>query len=122
MWLFWLFLHFSGWSLGIISLPAPGNPAPPVNLVADPQLVRGAYFPEMECWEPSAISLETPMEGHLGGTGVDGRQLTAGRGKQIIVPKGSPPPAPKGARFYALEGWSCWRTNTTTEDCQWSTE
>ena len=32
---------------------------------------------------------------HLGGTGVDGRQLTAGRGKQIIVPEGSPPPAQK---------------------------
>ena len=49
---------------------------PPANLVAHPQLVRGAHFPEMECWEPSAISLETPMEGHLGDTGVDGRQLT----------------------------------------------
>ena len=35
------------------------------------------------------------MEGHLGDTGVDGRQLTAGRGKQTIVPEGSPPPAPK---------------------------
>ena len=62
------------------------------------------------------------MEGHLGGTGVDGRQLTSGRGKQSIVPKDRPPPAPKGAWFNELEGWSCWRTNTTTEDCQWSTE
>ena len=53
----------------------------PANLVAHPQLMRGAHFPEMECWEPSAISLETRMEGHLGGTGVDGRQLTLGRGK-----------------------------------------
>ena len=42
-----------------------------------PQLVKGAHFPEMECWEPSAISLETPMEGHLGGTGVDRKQLTS---------------------------------------------
>ena len=25
-------------------------------------------------------SLETPVEGHLGGTGVDGRQLTCGKG------------------------------------------
>ena len=55
---------------------------PPANLVAHPQLVRLTHFPEMECWEPSAISLETQMEGHLGGTGVDGRQLTAGRGEQ----------------------------------------
>ena len=77
---------------------------PPANLVAHPQLVRGAHFPEMECWEPSASSLETPMEGHLGGTSVDGRQLTVGRGKQSIVPEGSPPPAPKGAQFNALEG------------------
>ena len=38
----------------------------------------------MECWEPSAISLETTMEGHLDGTGVDGRQLTVGRGEQRI--------------------------------------
>ena len=91
---------------------------PPANLVAHPQLVRGAHFPEMECWKPSAISLETLMEGHLGGTGIDGRQLTAGRGKQSIVPEGSPPPAP----INALEGWSCWRINTTTEGCQWSTE
>ena len=45
----------------------------PANLVAHPQLVRGAHFPEVECWEPSAISLEMPMEGHLGGTSVDGR-------------------------------------------------
>ena len=52
---------------------------PPANLVAHPQLVRGAHFPEMECWELSAISLETPMEGHLGGTGVDGRQPTSGK-------------------------------------------
>ena len=36
---------------------------PPANLVAHPQLVMGAYFPEMEYWEPCAISLETPMEG-----------------------------------------------------------
>ena len=36
---------------------------PPANLVAHPQLVRGAHFPEMECWEPSAISLEMLMEG-----------------------------------------------------------
>ena len=59
----------------------------PANLVAHPQLVRGSTFPDMECWEPSAISLETPMEGHLGGTGVDGRQLTAGRGKQSMYLK-----------------------------------
>ena len=58
---------------------------PPVNLVAHPQLVRGAHFPEMECWEPSAISLETPMEGHLGVTGVDGRQLTEGRGQRVCT-------------------------------------
>ena len=77
----------------------------------------------MECWEPSAISLDTPMEGHLGGTGVDGRQLTSGRdGSKEFVPEDSPPPAPKGARLSALEGWSYWKTNTTTEDCQWSTE
>ena len=64
------------------------------------------------------------MEGHLGGTGVDGRQLTSGRGgrSEEFVPEGSPPPAPKGAWLNALEGWSCWRANTTTEDCQWSTE
>ena len=62
------------------------------------------------------------MEGYLGGTGVDGRQLTVGRGEQSIVLEGRPPPAPKGARFNALKGWSCWRINTTTEGCQWSTE
>ena len=44
---------------------------PPANLVAHPQLVRGAHILEMECWEPSAISLEMLMEGHLGGTGID---------------------------------------------------
>ena len=44
------------------------------------------------------------MEGHLGGIGVDGRQLTVGRGKQSIVPEGSPPPAPKGARFVKVPG------------------
>ena len=54
------------------------------------------------------------MEGHLGGTGVDGRQLEGGN--KEFVPKGSPPPAPKGAWLNALEGCSCWRTNTTTED------
>ena len=50
-----------------------GDDPLPANLVAHPQLMRDAHFPEMEHWEPSAISLETPMEGHLGGTGVDGR-------------------------------------------------
>ena len=91
--------------------------------MAHPQLVRGAHFPEMECWEPSAISLEMPMEGHLGGTGVDGRQLSSGKGgggSKEFVPEGSPPPAPKGGQLNALEGWSCWRTNTT--DHQWSPE
>ena len=52
----------------------------PANLVAYPQLVRGAHFPEVECWEPSAISLGMLMENHLGGTGVDGRQLTSRKG------------------------------------------
>ena len=60
------------------------------NLVAHPQLVRGAHFPEIECWEPSAIYLETLMQGHLGGTGVDGRQLTAGRGEQRIFTRRQP--------------------------------
>ena len=64
----------------------------PANLVVHPQLVRGAHFPEMECWEPSAISLETQMEGHLGGTGVDGKQLISekgGGGSKEFVPEGS---------------------------------
>ena len=59
-----------------------------------------------------------------GGTGVDGRQLTSerGGGSKEFVPEGNPPPAPKGAQLNALEGLPCGRTNTTTEDCQWSTE
>ena len=76
--------------------------------MAHPLLVRGAHFPEMECWEPSAISLETPMEGHLGGTGVDGRQLTSGKGEGggsiEFVPEGSSPPAPKGAQLVQCIG------------------
>ena len=53
-----------------------------------PSTSEGSTFPEIECWEPSAISLETPMEGHLGGTGVDGRQLTSGKeGAKNLCPK-----------------------------------
>ena len=76
----------------------------------------------MECWEPSAISLETSVEGHVGVTGADESELTSGLVCKAFVPEGSPPPAPKGARYNVLEGRLCWRTSTTTEDCQWSTE
>ena len=60
------------------------------------------------------------MEGHLGGTGVDGRQPTRGRGSKEFILEGIPAPSPSQAqcigRLVMLE------TNITTEDCQWSTE
>ena len=60
------------------------------------QVVRGAR----------AISQETRMKGHLGGTGANGRQLTSGKGgSKEFVPEGSPPSAQKGAWLNALEGW-----------------
>ena len=91
----------------------------PANLVAQLQLVRGAHFPEMECWEPSAIYLKTQIEGHLGGSGVDRRQLISGKGgvKNLYL-KVVFHQHQKNTRLNALEGWLCWRTNTITEDCQ----
>ena len=71
------------------------------------------------CCEPSAISLEMPMEGHLCGIDADG---TSGLGCKAVMPEGRPPPTPNVAQCNVLEGGSCWRTSTTTEDCQWSTE
>ena len=63
----------------------------------------------MECWEPSAISLETPVEGHVGVTGADESELTSGSVCKAFVPEGSPPPAPK------VPGTMCWREGCAGE-------